>query len=271
MDREKKVLYVMQPYLIKNLEDTFQEEVNNLSVYGTLGTQRFKIVKSNEDIERIELEKQSRYRSGVGMLLHLIKYSRPDIANVVRELLKCIDGANLAAYKEMLRTIKFVLNTKDYCLKMNHIYEYEEWDLVYYSDSDWAGDPETRISITGFVIYLLRAPICWRSRGLKGVTLSSSEAEYVAMLETVKEIRFVYYLLKGMGVDVKLLIIFRSDNAGAIFMVENSSSGVHTHHIDTRNHFIREHVEYLIIRIVFVKSEEKRCGYFYEECQKRSL
>ena len=83
MDREKKVLYVMQPHLIKNLEDKFQEEVNNLSVYGTPGTPRFKIVRSNEDIERIELEKQSRYRSGVGMLLYLIKYSRLDIANVV--------------------------------------------------------------------------------------------------------------------------------------------------------------------------------------------
>jgi hypothetical protein len=49
----------------------------------------------------------------VGMLLYLIKYSRPDIANVVRELSKCMDEANLAAYKEMLRVIKFVLDTKE--------------------------------------------------------------------------------------------------------------------------------------------------------------
>ena len=47
------------------------------------------------------------------MLLSLIKYSRPDIDNGVRELSKCIDGPNLAAYKEMLRTIKFALDTKD--------------------------------------------------------------------------------------------------------------------------------------------------------------
>ena len=52
------------------------------------GTPRFKIVKSNEDIERMELEKQPRCRSGVGMLLYLIKYSRPNIDNVVRELSK---------------------------------------------------------------------------------------------------------------------------------------------------------------------------------------
>ena len=45
MDREKKVFYGMQPHLIKKLEDKFQEEDNNLSVYGTPGTPRFKIVK----------------------------------------------------------------------------------------------------------------------------------------------------------------------------------------------------------------------------------
>jgi hypothetical protein len=85
--------------------------------------------------------------------------------------------------------------------------ENEEWDMVSYSDIDWAGDPDSQISVTGFVIYLLCAPICWRSKEQKGVTLSSSEAEYVAMSEAVKEIRFIYYLLSGMGVQIKLPIV----------------------------------------------------------------
>jgi hypothetical protein len=107
----------------------------------------------------------------------LIKYSRPDLSNVVRELSKCIDGANLAAYKEMLRVVKFVLGTNNNYLKLNPICENEDWDSLSYSNSDWAGNPENRISVTGFIIYLLGAPICWRSKGQKGVTLSSSEAE----------------------------------------------------------------------------------------------
>jgi hypothetical protein len=116
----------------------------------------------NDVIDTIEADKQSRYRSGVGMLLYLIKYLRPDIANVVRELSKCMDGANLAAYKEMLRVIKFALDTKEYCFKLAPVLENEEWNMILYSDSDWAGDPETRISVTGFVICLLGAPIWWR-------------------------------------------------------------------------------------------------------------
>jgi hypothetical protein len=60
--------------------------------------------------------------------------------------------------------------------------------------------------------------------------------------------------LKGLGVNVKLPIVVRCDNVGAIFMAENSSSGIRTCHIDTRYHFVREHAEDGFIEIVFVKS-----------------
>jgi hypothetical protein len=253
-DYERKTTFVIQPHLINKLKEKFEKEVNNSSDYGMPGTPRFKIVRPSDKTEKIDENLQSKYHFGVGMLLYLIKYSRPDLANVVRELSKCMDGANLAAYKEMLRVIKFVLDTKDYCLKVNPFFEHEEWDLVSYSDSDRAGNPEIRISVTAFIIYLLGAPICWRSKGQKGVTLSSSKAKYIAMSEEVKEIRFIYFLLKGMGVDVKLQIVVRCDNVGAIFMAENSSSEVGTHHIDTRYHFVHKHVEDGSIKIVFVKS-----------------
>jgi hypothetical protein len=61
----------------------------------------------------------------MGVLLYLIQDSRPDLANVVRELSKCMDGANLGTYKEMLRVVKFVLDRKYYCLKLNPICENE--------------------------------------------------------------------------------------------------------------------------------------------------
>jgi hypothetical protein len=153
-----------------------------------------------------------------------------------------------------VKIYEIVLDTKDYRLNLNPICDNEEWDPMSYRDSDWDGDSETRISVTGFIIYLLGASICWRLKGQKGVTLSSIEAEYVAISEAVKEILFIHFLLKGMGVDIKLPIFVRCDNVGAIFMAENSSSEIRTRHIDIRYHFVREHVEYGLIKIVFVKS-----------------
>jgi hypothetical protein len=64
----------------------------------------------------------------------------------------------------------------------------------------------------------------------------------------------MYFHLKGMGIDVKLPIVVRCDIIGAIFMAENSSSGIRTCHIETRYHFVCEHVEERLIKIVFVES-----------------
>jgi hypothetical protein len=97
-----------------------------------------------------------------------------------------------------------------------------------FCDNDWAADSETRISVTGFILYLMNVPVCWRSKSQKGVTLSSSEAEYVAMSEAVKEVKFIYYLLRDIGIEAELLIIAKTDNVGAMFMAQNSSSGVRT-------------------------------------------
>jgi hypothetical protein len=79
--------------------------------------------------------------------------------------------------------------------------------------------------------------------------LSSSEAEYVAISEAVKEIRFVFYLLVSLGISVKLPIIVRIDNIGAIFTAEDPSSGVRTRHIDTRYNFICKHVEDGLVKL----------------------
>jgi hypothetical protein len=46
----------------------------------------------------------------------------------------------------------FVLDTKQYCLKMQPVNEGKDWDLVSYFDSDWASGAETKISVTGFIL-----------------------------------------------------------------------------------------------------------------------
>jgi hypothetical protein len=105
-------------------------------------------------------------------------------------------------------------------------------------------------------MFLCGVPIVWRSKQQKSVALSSSEAEFVAASEAVKEIIFVLQVLESMNIKVKTPVTVRVDNMGAIFMTENSSSGTRTRHIDTRWHFVRELVEGKVVEIIFVKSAE---------------
>jgi hypothetical protein len=93
-------LTLIQPHLLARLTRKFGEEIKKMRKYLTPGTPRFKIQKSTEDLEVINDDFQRKYRSGVGMLLYLNKYSRPDISNIVRELSKCMNAASWGSFQE---------------------------------------------------------------------------------------------------------------------------------------------------------------------------
>jgi hypothetical protein len=134
--------------------------------------------------------------------------------------------------------------------------------MVVYTDSDWAGDKDDRRSVSGYVIFVLGVPILWKSKSQRSVTLSSSEAEYFAMSEAVKEVRFIVMVLESLGIQVTTPIIVKVDNVGAIFMAENVSATSRTKHIDTRYHFVREFVEEGFIKVIFVKTSENKSDMF---------
>ena len=260
-ERERNVGWIHQPHLITKLEKFFGKFVKGLQVYKTPGTPGLATLRNAKTT--VDAEKHAMYRSGVGMLLYLVKHTRPDIANAVRELSKALDCPSPAAYKEMLRVMKFVLDTRSLAIKVAPVELIDdEWIVVAYSDSDFGGDKETRISIAGFILYLMGVPISWRSKGQKSVTLSSSEAEYVALSEAAKEVKFVYQLLVSMGMKVKLPIIVHVDNLGAVFMSENVSVSQRTKHVDIRYRFVQEFVLDRFIKVIFVKTENNDSDIF---------
>ena len=93
-------------------------------------------------------------------------------------------------------------------------------NIVAYSDSDFAGNKEYIISVSGLIIILNDAPIIWSSKAHRSVTLSSSEAEYVLLSESSKEVKLIWMLLKSTSLEVKPEITVRIDNVGAIFISE---------------------------------------------------
>jgi hypothetical protein len=119
------------------------------------------------------------------------------------------------------------------------------------SDSEFGADQETRISVFGWNLYFCGALIAWKSKASNSVTLSSTEAEYVALSKITKEVIFVKQVLETMGIGVKLPIIINVDNVGAINLSNNHSLGQRTKHIDMRINFVREFVEDGIIKTKF--------------------
>ena len=231
--------------------------VKHLPKYRTPGTPGMVICKPIEPGAVINKEDHKLYRQGVGMLLYLQKYSRPDISNAVRELAKGMQTPTPNAFKELKRVLKFVIDKKNLGLRMEPtIDKSQNWDMETFTDSDWAGDKDTRRSVSGFILFLLKCPICWKSRQQDVISLSSSEAEIYACSDAVKEIMFMSHVLNSMRISFKTPIVIRVDNVGAIFMAENITASKRTKHVDVGTKYITYHVENGFIKIKFVKSEE---------------
>jgi Reverse transcriptase (RNA-dependent DNA polymerase) len=153
---------------------------------------------------------QTKYRSGVGMVLYLVKHSRPDV----------LDGATNAHWKYLIHTIKFVLDTKLHALRLSPFTKKDGSLFLHgYSDSEFAGDRETRKSVFGFITFLCGAPISSKSKACHSVTLSSTEDEYCAGSETTKEMMFIKSILETCGEKEKwhLPMLLCMDNTGAIY------------------------------------------------------
>ena len=259
-----KTIHIFQPKLIKNLQDSFSQYINTNRKFQTPGAPKTVVMRPEKGDNVLSPKDQTKYRSGVGMLLYLVKHSRPDISNAVRELTKVLDGATNAHWKSLIRTIKFVLDTRLYALRLSPFTRNGSLFLHGYSDSEFAGDRETRKSVYGFITFLCGAPISWKSKACHSVTLSSTEAEYYAGSETAKEMMFIESILETLGEGNKLHLpmLLRMDNTGAIYLSNNQAVGSRTKHIDIRTHYVRNLINEEIIKTLFVKSEDNAADIF---------
>jgi hypothetical protein len=139
----------------------------------------------------------------------------------VREVSKVADGATEANFKAKLRTVKYVIDTEELGLLNQPTFNNDGFYFEGISDSEYAGDWDARISVYGYILYFCGAPIAWKSKAGKSVTLSSTEAEFYATSEIAKEVIFANNLLEETGIQSQFPINIKCDNVGAIYLANN--------------------------------------------------
>jgi hypothetical protein len=167
----------------------------------------------------------------------------------------------------MYRVVKFVLDALDsgIMVKPETIS-----GVMAYVDSEFAGKKGNRRSITGYLGHMFGVPIALKSRQQGGVTLSSSEAEYYAISEVAKELKFLSMVMEFLEIKTDEPMKVRVDNIGAIHLVNTATSGSRTKHIDTRIHFVRDltHGKVKIMDVEFVRSEDNLSDTFTKNTAK---
>ena len=88
------------------------------------------------------------------------------------------------------------------------------------------------------------------------VTLSTTEAEYIAAVETGKEIIWMRQLLSEFGMTVKGPSILRIDNQSALSVSKDPDHHGRMKHLDLRYFLLRDQVTQEVIKPVFVSTED---------------
>jgi hypothetical protein len=114
-------------------------------------------------------------------------------------------------------------------------------DITMFSDSDFAGDRTTRRSCSGNLALRSGGAISWRSKLQRSVTLSTCEAELVALSFATQEAIWLTKLLNDLHIDHEPIVIYE-DNAAAIALIRDHRFSERTKHVEIKYFFLREHV-----------------------------
>lgn len=170
--------------------------------------------------------------------MYLATATRPDICHALNVVSRYMEHPKAIHVNAAKRILRYVKGTFDYGILFNNS---NVLCLNGYSDSDYAGNLDTRKSTTGYAFFIDNGIVSWCSQSQKCVTLSTTEAEYVAGAEATKELpprlkRLLSELLPNQFEKAVLYI----DNQSAIRLVKNPEYHRRTKHIDVDYHYIRE-------------------------------
>ena len=112
------------------------------------------------------------YREAVGSLMYLGLASRPDISFAVGQISQFCENPGTIHWTAVRRIFSYLKGTMNYGIR----YGPSKDGLIGYCDSDFAGDPSSRRSTSGFLFLLSGGPVAWSSRRQSCVALSTTEA-----------------------------------------------------------------------------------------------
>ena len=144
--------------------------------------------------------------------MYAMVYTRPDIAHVVGTISQFWSNPS----REQWNAVKWILRYLHGTVDMKLYFGSDKPNLVGYSDSDMAGDIDSRKSTSGYLINFVGGVVAWQSRLQRCVALSTTEAEFIAIIEACKELLWFKKFLQELG--------FRQDNYS---LLVDSQSVIH--------------------------------------------
>jgi hypothetical protein len=209
---------------------------------------------------------QKVYQSMIGSLLYLCA-SRPDIMLSI-----CMCARFQAKPKEVhLRAVKRVMRYLVHTPKFGLWYpKGSTFDLIRYSDADYAGCKIDRKSTSGTCQFLGRSLVSWASKKQNIVALSIADAEYIATGHCCAQLLWMRQTLRDYGYKLSKVPLL-CDNESEIHMADNPVEHSGTKHIDIRYHFLRDHQQKGDIEIAYVNTHNQLADIFTKPLDEKTF
>ena len=181
------------------------------------------------------------YLNAVGTLQYLATSTRPDISFAVGVLARFNKNPGIEHWKAVKHLFRYLKGSLDYQL----VYGPSDSPHLFttYTDADHGGNPDNGRSTGGYAIIIGGGAVSWSSHLQSVVSLSTTEAEYIAAVEAGKEIIWMRNLLTEFGFNITSPSQLLIDNNSAVTVAKNPEHHGRMKHLDLRFHWLRDTVE----------------------------
>ena len=265
-------LKLMQPLLIDSiLEDM---GINNRQPTKEVPAASTKILQ--RDLHLPAYVGRYHYRSVVGKLNYLEKSNRPDIAYAVHQLARFCEDPRKSHHEALIHLCRYLLGSRNeglvYQVDSTHSFET-------YADADFCGnwkreiahtDVSTAKSRSGYVIMYANCPVLWESKLQTMLALSTTEAEYMALSQALRETIPLIELVREIkehgfkayiGVTHMHCEAFE-DNTGALELARIPKIRPRTKHINNVYYHFREAIRQGDIKVFHIDTTKQLADIF---------
>jgi hypothetical protein len=196
----------------------------------------------------------SHFQSLVGQATYAVYIARPDAAFAASDLASVTQPS--AKHIDMARHLfRYLLTTANYgILYTSSSSNDNQLSLLSgASDADHAGDPVTRRSQLGGIIYFNQSPVDWLSRRQPGVPATSApDAELAAMIPVVSRLDYFRFILSTLHIEVPTIDLRTDSLVNSAIL--NGPAAAKARHTSIRIAFVRHYVDTGVIVLTFVRS-----------------
>ena len=190
IDKEDNTVSMSQPFLIDRIIDLLGNDVRDANTKSTPAVYKEILHKDEEGPDR---KQPWNYRSAIGMLNYLVASTRPDCLFAVHQCARFSANPKLCHERAVKWIVRYLKGTKEQGLIIKPnvtkgVQCFVDADFAGGYSSETCDEAVSVFSRTGYCIFYLNCPVIWVSKMQTEISLSTVEAEYMALCQSMRDL-----------------------------------------------------------------------------------